>query len=116
MAPAQARSLEMVGCRARHERAFERCVKELRTLRNESRNRKLGSMNRKGGKPSKRPREAEETGHQAAETRKQELHTWAVLLAEVKVDHQQILTLGARLPLTMAAIKEEDRKRPQTAG
>jgi hypothetical protein len=37
------------------------------------------------------------------------------LLAEAKVDHQQVLTLGARLPITMAAIKEEGRKMAQKA-
>src|SRR5205823_5673577 len=47
--------------------------------------------------------------------RKQELHQWAVLLAEAKVDHQQVLTLGARLPVTIAQINEEDRKKAQKA-
>ena len=94
-----------------HERAFERCVKELRNIRNESRKQKIGFESQKRKQAEEARREANETRRQAAETRKQELHQWAVLLAEAKVDHQQVLTLGARLPLTMAAIKEEDRKK-----
>jgi hypothetical protein len=92
-----------------HERAFERCVKELRSLRNESRKQKIGFESQKGKQAEEARREANENRRQAAETRKQELHQWAVLLAEAKVDHQQVLTLGARLPITMAQLKEEDR-------
>jgi hypothetical protein len=105
-----------------HERAFERCAKELRNLRNKSRKQKIGfeSRERKRKEDAQKQaaeahREANENRRQAAENRKQELHQWAVLLAEAKVDHQQVLTLGARLPVTMAAIKEEDRKKLQTA-
>ena len=95
-----------------HERPFERCVKELRTLRNESRKQKIGFDSQKRKEAEEARREANETRRQAAETRKQELHQSAVLLAEAKVDHQQVLTLGARLPLTMAAIKEEAHRTP----
>ena len=94
-----------------HERAFERCVKELRTLRNESRKQKIGFESQKRKQAEEAHREANENRRQAVETRKQDLHQWAVLLAEAKFTHQELLTLGARLPLTMAAVKEEDRKR-----
>jgi hypothetical protein len=94
-----------------HERAFERCVKELRTLRNESRKQKIGFESQKRKQAEEARREANENRRQAVETRKQDLHQWAVLLAEAKFTHQEVLTLGARLPLTMAAVKEEDRKR-----
>jgi hypothetical protein len=98
-----------------HERAFERCVKELRTLRNESRKQKIGFDSQKRKDAEEARREANETRRQAAENRKQELHQWAVLLAEAKVDHQQVLTLGARLPLTMTAVKEQGPKTAQKA-
>src|SRR5205823_3618493 len=98
-----------------HERAFERCVKELRSLRNESRKQKIGFESQKRREAEEARKQANEKRRQAAENRKQELHQWAVLLAEAKFTHQEVLTLGARLPLTMAAMKEEDGKRLQTA-
>ena len=91
-----------------HERAFHKSLNELLRLRAEKRKVEIGFE-------SQTRRAAEETRKQANENRKQELHQWAVMLAEAKVDHQQVLTLGARLPLTMAAIKEEDRKTAQKA-
>jgi hypothetical protein len=94
-----------------HDRAFERCASELRRLRKEREKAKIGFESQKLKQAAEARREANENRRQAAETREQELHQWAVLLAEARVDHQQVLTLGARLPLTMAAIKEEDRKR-----
>src|SRR5437868_5428231 len=78
-----------------HERAFERCVKELRSLRNESRKQKIGFESQKRKQAEEARREANENRRQAVETRKQDLHQWAVLLAEAKVDHQEVLTLGA---------------------
>jgi hypothetical protein len=105
-----------------HERAFERCVKELRSLRNESRKQKIGfeSQERKRKEDAQKEAEearkqANETRRQAAETRKQELHQWAVMLAEAKVEHQQMLTSDIRFNQTLAQLKEEDRKRIQTA-
>ena len=65
-----------------HERTFERCVKELRTLRNESRKQKIGF-------DSQKRKEAEEARREANENRKQELHQWAVMLAEAKFTHQK---------------------------
>ena len=94
-----------------HERAFERCAGELRRLRKEREQAKIGFESQKLKQAAEARREANENRRQAAETRKQELHQWAVLLAEAKVEHEQVLTFGARLPLTMAAIKEEDRMR-----
>ena len=57
-------------------------------------------------------REAEEARKQAAENRKQELHQWAVLLAEAKFTHQEVLTSGARLPQILAQMKEEACRTP----
>ena len=83
-----------------HERAFERCVKELRSLRNENRKQKIGF-------DSQKRKDAEETRREANETRKQDLHQWAVLLAEAKFTHQQVLTSGAHLPQILTQIKKE---------
>ena len=87
-----------------HERAFERCAGDLRRLREEREQREKAKI----GFESQKRKEADET-------RKQELHQGAVLLAEAKVEHQQVLTLGVRLPITMAQIAEEDRKKVQKA-
>jgi hypothetical protein len=98
-----------------HERAFERCAKELRTLRNESRKQRIGFDSQKQKEAAETRREANENRRQAAENRKQELHQWAVLLAEAKVDHQQMLTSDVRFNETLAQLKEEDRKTVQKA-
>ena len=91
-----------------HERAFERCAKELRTLRNEKRKAEIGFERQERQKKQEERREAAEARRQAAENRKQELHQRAVLLAEAKVGHQEVLTLGARLPLILAQMKQEE--------
>src|SRR5690242_6780597 len=105
-----------------HDRAFQRCSDELRKLRNEKRKVEIGFVSQERKRKEDARKEAEESRRQAnenrrqtAETRKQELHQWALLLAEAKFDHQRVLTLGARLPLTMAAIQEEDRISAQKA-
>jgi hypothetical protein len=95
-----------------HERAFERCGKELRTLRNESHKQKIGFDSQKRKDAEEARREANETRRQAAETRKQDLHQWAVLLAEAKVDHQQMLTSDVRFNQTLAQLKEEAHRTP----
>ena len=60
-------------------------------------------------------KQAEEARRQAAENRKQELHQWAALLAQAKVDHQQMLTSDIHFNQTLAQLKEEDRLRAQKA-
>jgi hypothetical protein len=98
-----------------HDRAFERCVKELRSLRSEVRKQKIGFESQERKRKEDARKQADENRKQANENRKQELHQWAVLLAEAKFDHQRVLTSGARLPQLMAAIKEEDQERIRTA-
>ncbi len=74
-----------------HERAFERCSNELRKLRNEKVKEIIGFE-------SQERREADELRKQAAEKRKKELHQFAVLLAEAKVEHQKVLVRNAQVP------------------
>ncbi len=83
-----------------HERAFERCSNELQKLRKETDKAEIGfeSQTRKA---------ADESRKQSNENRRQELHQFAVLLAEAKVEHQQVLTSGARLPQFVAAKAEK---------
>jgi hypothetical protein len=95
-----------------HERAFERCVKELRTLRNESRKKKIGFESQKRKEADEARKQANENRRQAAENRKHELHEWTVLLAQAKVDHQQMLTSDIRFHQTLAQLKEEAHRTP----
>ena len=96
-----------------HERAFHKALNELLRLRAEKRKLEIGfeSQERKRKENAQREaaearRQANENRRETAETRKQELHQWALLLAEAKFDHQRVLTLGARLPITMAQMKQ----------
>jgi hypothetical protein len=88
-----------------HERAFERCVGELRKLRNENRKAEIGFVSQERKRKQEERKEAEEARRQAAENRKQELHQWSVLLAEAKFTHQEVLTSGARLPQILAQMR-----------
>jgi hypothetical protein len=74
-----------------HERAFQKCAAELRSLRNQKQKEKIGFE-------SQKRREAEEARRQANETRKQDLHKWRVLLAEAEVDHRVLLNLPLQTP------------------
>ncbi len=85
------------------------CINTLLKLRAEKRKAEIGF------EQSQKHKEAEQTRRQSNETRKQELHQWAVLLAEAKVTHQQVLTSGAKLPIMKAAVEEETRARAQKA-
>jgi hypothetical protein len=91
-----------------NDRGFHTCLNTLLKLRAEKRKAEIGFE-------SQKRREAEEARRQSNETRKQDLHQWAVLLAEAKVDHQQALTLNAKLPQAIAAAKEESRAQIQEA-
>jgi hypothetical protein len=90
-----------------HERAFQRCSDELRKLRNGKRKAEIGFESQQRKQKEDARKEANETRRQAAENRKQDLHQWAVLLAEAKFTHQEVLTSGARLPQILAQMKEE---------
>ena len=107
-----------------HERAFQRCSDELRKLRNEKRKAEFGFERKKRqqeGDERKRKqqetrqarqqtdeqrKQANEERRQATEKRKEELHQWAVLLAEAKVDHQHMLTSDVRLQQLLAQMNQ----------
>jgi low affinity Fe/Cu permease len=91
-----------------HDRAFHRALNDLLKLRAAKRKQEIGFE-------SQERKQAEETRREARETRKQELHGYAVMLAEAKVDHQYVLTANQRLPLIVAAVEEEDKLEDQKA-
>ena len=81
-----------------HERAFDRCANELRKLRNEKRKAEIGFESQQRKHKEDARKESEEARRQAAEKRKEELHQWTVLLAEAKLDHQNVAISDARVP------------------
>src|SRR4051794_33173907 len=64
-----------------NERTFHKCLNDLLKQRAKKRKQKIGFK-------SQKHKEADHTRREATENRKQDLHRWAVLLAEAKVDHQ----------------------------
>ena len=88
-----------------HDRNFHRALNELLRLRAEKRKLEIGFESQKRKEAEEARREADENRRRAAEIRKQELHQWAVLLAEAKFDHQRVLTSGACPPQIMTQTK-----------
>lgn len=80
-----------------HERAFERCAKELRNLKNAREKEKIGFE-------SQKRREADSARKQANEERKQQLHKLAVGLFEARIEHVQTRTNNIPREKTVAAV------------
>lgn len=79
-----------------HDRAFHRALNDLLKLRAERRRTEIGFE-------SQRRQDAIVALRQSAEKRKQDIHQFAVLLAEAKVDHQIILNSNLEFDRTAAA-------------
>src|SRR5256885_16207712 len=73
--------------RTSHERAFHKCLNELLKLRAEKKKQQIGFESQKRA-------QEEHTRKQEKHQMAKEHHTWALLLAEAKVDHQQLSTLN----------------------
>jgi hypothetical protein len=73
-----------------NDRAFHQCLNQLLKLRAEKRKQEIGFE-------SQQHKKSQESRRVAAEKRREDLHQWAVLLAEAKVSHQQVLTLNAEM-------------------
>ncbi|MFL6350744.1 MAG: hypothetical protein ACJ74Z_02675, partial [Bryobacteraceae bacterium] len=74
-----------------NERAFHKCLDELLKLRAEKRKQEIGFE-------SQKRQEADHTRREAAEKRKQDLHRWNVLLAQAKVDSQELQNMRLETP------------------
>ncbi|HEX3685104.1 MAG TPA: hypothetical protein VHU83_21395 [Bryobacteraceae bacterium] len=83
-----------------HDRAFHRALNDLLKLRAERRKMEIGFE-------SQQRAEADQCRRDSAEKRKQELHRWAVLLAEAKVTHQQVLTTNLEIDQILAEAPSE---------
>src|SRR6266480_2844521 len=97
-----------------HERAFHKCFNELLKLRAERRKVRLDEAalsqraedSRNGFESQKRAKE-EHTRKQEKHNMAKEHHTWEILLAEAKVDHQQLRTLSRDMDDTQRLLAAE---------
>jgi hypothetical protein len=92
-----------------HERAFHKSLNTLLKLRAEKRKAEIGFVSQESiqnrarqqaeMKQSRARQQAEaESRKQAAEKRKQELHKWNVLLAQARVDNQELQNMKLETP------------------
>ena len=79
-----------------NDRAFHRALNDLLKLRAERRRTELGFE-------SQQHKKAAESRRTAAENRKNDLHKFAVSLAEAKLDHQHLLNLNVEISNRRAA-------------
>jgi hypothetical protein len=86
--------------RTSHERAYHKCFNELLKLRAERRKVEIGFESQKRAKEDHARKQEK---HQMAK----EHHTWEILLAEAKVDHQQLRTLNRDMDETERLIAAE---------
>jgi hypothetical protein len=90
-----------------NERAFHKCLNDLLRLRAEKRKQEIGFE-------SQQQKQANQTHREVSENRKQELHRWAVLLAEAKLDHQLMQNILLRMEQTGAECENEDEEEDET--
>jgi hypothetical protein len=81
-----------------HERAFHKCLNDFLKLRAEKRKTEIGfeSLERKRNEEDRKIKE--HAIKEAAEKRKQEVHKWNVLLAQAKVDNQELQNMRLETP------------------
>lgn len=91
-----------------HERAFQRCANELRSIKKQEENRKIGFE-------SQKRRQAEDARKQAQENRRQERHKLDILLADAKLDHQKVRTSSVRQSIATASQSESSPLAAQKA-
>jgi low affinity Fe/Cu permease len=90
-----------------NERAFHKCLNDLLRLRAEKRKQEIGFE-------SQQQKQANQTHREVSENRKQELHRWAVLLAEAKLDHQILQSAMLRMEQAAAECENEDEEEDET--
>ena len=91
-----------------HERNFHKCLNDLLKLRAEKRRQQIGFE-------SQKHQEADQTRRAASENRKQELHRFAVLLAEAKFEHQDTQNFYLRRSAAPVPSAESHPMEAQTA-
>jgi hypothetical protein len=91
-----------------HERNFHKCLNDLLRVRAEKRKQQIGFE-------SQKHQEADQTRRAASENRKQELHRFAVLLAEAKFEHQDTQNFYLRRSAAPVPSTESHSMEAQTA-
>jgi hypothetical protein len=81
-----------------HERNFHKCLNDLLRLRAEKRKQQIGFESQERKRSEKDHKQADQTRRTAGENRKQELHKWNVLLAQAKVDNQELQNMRLETP------------------
>ena len=81
-----------------HDRAFHRCLDQFLKLRAEKRKAEIGFESQERKRIEQSQKKADQTRREANENRKQELHRFAVLLAEAKFEHQDWQNFNLRRP------------------
>ncbi len=93
-----------------NDRAFTRALNDLLKLKAEKRKQEIGFESQERKRNAESQKQAAESRREAAEKGKQELHKWAVMLAEAKVDHQMVLTNDRELDQIIAEGKEQRQR------
>jgi hypothetical protein len=91
-----------------NDRAFHRALHDLLKLKAERRGNEIGFE-------SQKQKAAAESRRDSAEKRRQELHEFAVLLAEAKLDHQLMLNSSLESDRKLAAASENHLREAQQA-
>ncbi len=81
-----------------HQRAFHKCLNDLLKLRAEKRKPEIGFESQERRRRDEVRKEADHNRREAAEKRKQEVHRWNVLLAQAKVDNQELQNMQLETP------------------
>ena len=91
-----------------NDRAFHRCLADLLKLKAEKRKAEIGFE-------SQQHKKAQESRREAAEKRKQDHHKLDMLLAEAKLNHQELLNCELSFEVTGAPLAPARLKQPQKA-
>ena len=81
-----------------NERIFQKCLDQFLKLRGEKRKQQIGFESQERKRKEDDHKQADQTRRAAAENRKQELHKWDVLLAQAKVDNQELQNMRLETP------------------
>jgi hypothetical protein len=82
-----------------NERAFhKKCLSALLKLRAEKRKQEIGFESQERKRNEDAQKQADHARREAAEKRKQDLHRWNVLLAQAKVDNQELQNMRLETP------------------
>jgi hypothetical protein len=98
-----------------NDRAFHKCLNDLLKLRAEKRRIEIGFESQARHHAEHERKQAALALRESAEKRRQELHKWAVLQAEAKLNHQLVLTNDLELDSALAEMAQAKRRQVREA-